>query len=60
MITTVHKSRVGARSRAKLRQWSGKVTRRGNARDIVRSLERPPDRRRTLEAAKQKLRRLFD
>src|ERR1700761_2634063 len=97
------KSRVGAASRAKLKKWSGKVTRESNAldleegiftkrsaRDIAlslkRSAERSPrrksaplrsamsmltfyinragkdlsaSRKRTLEAAKEELRKLF-
>jgi len=107
MTTTTHdgthQGRVGARSRAKLRKWSGKVTRHSNAlalengvfrkrraRDIALSLKRSAERsrrrkasplrsamsmltfyinragkdlsagrKRTLEAAKQELRRLF-
>ncbi len=98
-----HHSRVGARSRAKLKKWSGKVTRQSNAldlengifkkrraRDIALSLKRSAERsrrrksaplrsamsmltfyinragkdlsagrKRTLEAAKTELRRLF-
>lgn len=98
-----HHSRVGAQSRAKLKKWSGKVTREGDAldlesgvfskksaRDIALSLKRSAERsrraksaplrsamsmltfyinragkdlsatrKRTLEAAKTELRRLF-
>jgi Protein of unknown function (DUF3175) len=98
-----HHSRVGARKRAKLKKWSGKVTRESHAldlengvfkkrsaRDIAKSLKRSAERsrarksgpmrsamsmltfyinragrnmsasrKRTLEAAKDELRRLF-
>jgi len=106
MAATAHPSphgRVGARHRAKLKKWSGKVTResdaldlekgvfkKGSAREIARSLKRSAERskrrksaplrsamsmltfyinragkdlsagrKRTLEAAKDELRKLF-
>jgi cob(I)alamin adenosyltransferase len=103
MSKTSHHSRVGARKRAKLKKWSGKVTRESHAldlengvfkkrsaHDIARSLKRSAERsharksaplrsamsmltfyinragknmsagrKRTLEAAKDELRRLF-
>ncbi len=102
-MASTHHSRVGARKRAKLKKWSGKVTRESHAlslengvfkkrsaRDIAVSLKRSADRsrrrksaplrsamsmltfylnragtkmsasrKRTLEAAKGELRRLF-
>jgi hypothetical protein len=102
-MASPHHSRVGARKRAKLKKWSGKVTRESHAlslengvfkkrsaRDIAVSLKRSADRsrrrksaplrsamsmltfylnragttmsasrKRTLEAAKGELRRLF-
>jgi uncharacterized protein DUF3175 len=103
MRKSTHHSRVGARKRAKLKKWSGKVTRESHAldlengvfkkrsaRDIAKSLKRSAERsyarksapmrsamsmltfyinragknmsasrKRTLEAAKDELRRLF-
>jgi Protein of unknown function (DUF3175) len=103
MRKSTHHSRVGARKQAKLKKWSGKVTRESHAldldngvfkkrraRDIARSLKRSAERsharksgpmrsamsmltfyinragknmsasrKRTLEAAKGELRRLF-
>ena len=69
-----HHSRVGAAKRAKLKKWSGKVTRESHARKSapMRSamsmltfyINRAgknvsAGRKRTLEAAKDELRRLF-
>ncbi len=53
--------RVGAQHRAKLKKWSDKRAREDGARAIVASQDAPvrPHPRRTLEAAKSRLRRLF-
>lgn len=49
--------RVGARHRAKLKEWSDKVAREDEAASVKRPTVRR--RRRPLEAAKKKLRKLF-
>jgi hypothetical protein len=68
-MASAHHSRVGARKRTKLKQWSGKMTRESHAlplekrstRDIAVSLKRATKRglKRTLGAAKGELRKLF-
>ena len=52
--------RVGAQHRAKLKKWSDKVAREDDARAVVASVKLSvARRRRTLEAARKKLRKLF-
>ena len=52
--------RVGAQHRAKLKKWSDKVARENDARVVVASVKLSVvRRRRTLEAARKKLRKLF-
>jgi hypothetical protein len=52
--------RVGARHRAKLKTWSDKVTREDDVRTVAASAKRLAlRRRRTLDAAKEKLHKLF-
>jgi hypothetical protein len=52
--------RVGARHRAKLEKWSGKVVRAEAARGDAISDKRPAaSRKRPLDAARTKLRKLF-
>jgi len=61
MTANMHTSpqgRVGARYRSKLKKWSDKVGRRDDAASA--SFKRPAlRRRRTLDAARAKLRELF-
>jgi hypothetical protein len=61
MTATSHPhGRVGARHRSKLKKWSDKIAQEEDARTVVAARERPAvRRRRTLEAAKKKLRKLF-
>jgi hypothetical protein len=62
MTATSHPhGRVGAQHRAKLKKWSDKIAQQEDARTAVASQKRPAIRRRQkLEAAKKKLRKLFN
>jgi hypothetical protein len=61
MTAPIHPhGRVGAQHRAKLKKWSDKVAREDDARVVVASVKLSvARRRRTLDAARKKLRKLF-